>query len=242
MEGTVDTPSKRGVLRTALDGLRLYWPAVVGMQACAAAAVFLYYNAAAFREFAHLLAGWKAQGGPAFAAAATILSGGVLPEVLKAALRPPGRRGPTPGELVHQFAYFGLTGILVERFYALQAFWLGSGGEPWRLGAKILVDQFGYALFIAMPLLIAWFAWREHGYRLGETLRALTPRLFAKRLPPLFIPNVIFWAPALIGVYSLPVDLQFILFIFLNAGWCILAIFIARTQISDREPECVESA
>lgn len=222
----------RGVLAAALEGLKLYWPAVAGMQLCAAAAVLAYYQLSAFREFSGLLAAWKTAGGLLFAAAANIVSGGVIPELLKAALRPPGRRGPSPGEIAHQFAYFGLTGILVERFYALQAVWLGNGPEPWRLAAKIVIDQFGYTLFIATPLLIAWFAWREHGYRPLETIRSLTPALLARRLPPLFVPNVIFWAPALVCVYALPQPLQFVLFIFLNAGWCVLAIFIARTQIS----------
>ncbi len=227
--------AKRGgigwVLRAALEGLRLYWPAVVTMQLCAGVAVVLYYNSTGFQAFADRLAGWKAAGGLAFAAAANIVSGGLLPELLKAFLRPQGRKGPTAGELVHQWVYFGISGILVERFYALQGLWLGSGSEPWRLAAKIIIDQFVYTLFIATPLLIAWFAWREQRYRLGATVRSLTLGLFAERLPPLFIPNVIFWAPALICVYSLPPQLQFVLFIFLNAGWCVLAIFIARNQV-----------
>ncbi len=220
------------VFSMAIQGLRLYWPAVVAMQLAAGLSVLAYNLSASFRAFADHLAIWKTAGGLWFAALATIISGGVIPEILKAFLRPKGRRAPSPGEILHQFTYFGVTGILVERFYALQAMWLGNGREPWRLASKIFVDQFGYTLFIATPLLITWFAWRENGYGLTKTFRALTPKLIEARLPPLFIPNVIFWAPSLIFVYALPQPLQFILFIFLNAGWCILAIFIARSQIS----------
>lgn len=227
-----------GVLAAALAGLRLYWPGVALMQLCALAAVVCYYNIADFRRVADELAVWKQAGGLWFAAAAGLVSGGILPEILKAFLRPPGRPGPTPGELAHQFAYFALTGVLVERFYAMQGVWLSGEPEPWRVALKILIDQFGYTLFIATPLLIAWFAWREHGYNPVATLRALTPSLLARRLPPLFVPNVIFWAPALAGVYSLPQPLQFVLFIFLNAGWCVLAVFIARSQIISPPAAC----
>ena len=56
----------------------------------------------------------------------------------------------------------------------------------------------------------------------------MKPALFIKRLAPLFVPNVIFWVPALSALYALPTELQFLLFVFLNGAWCLLMIFIAR--------------
>jgi hypothetical protein len=56
----------------------------------------------------------------------------------------------------------------------------------------------------------------------------LTPSVFLQRLIPLYLPNLLFWVPALIALYSLPTELQFLLYLFLNGAWCLLMIFIAR--------------
>jgi hypothetical protein len=84
-----------------------------------------------------------------------------------------------------------------------------------------------------MPFVVVWFAWKEHGYRLRPTLAALPPSLFIKRLAPLFVPNVIFWVPALIALYALPTELQFLLFVFLNGAWCLLMVFIVREMTGE---------
>ncbi|MCX7869845.1 MAG: hypothetical protein N2322_07830, partial [Terrimicrobiaceae bacterium] len=204
------------------------WPAFLGLQACAALAVVGYYQAAPVRALADWLLEWKVRGGPVFVAAANVLSGAVLPELLKAWLRPPGRRPPTTLDWIHLIAFMAVLGVAVDAFYQLQGWWFGGLSGAAAVAAKILVDQFGYTLFFAVPFIIVWFAWREHGFRIGATLAALRPSLFAERLPPLFIPNTLFWIPALAAVYSLPTPVQFLLFVFLNGAWCLIMVFVAR--------------
>lgn len=212
----------------ALAALRIYWPAFLALQLAAAATVVAYYTSEGFREIAHTVLSWKESGGVLFLAAANVLSGAVIPELLKALLRPPGRARPELGDWLHLISLMAILGVMVEVFYNAQSAWFGSGRGLSTLVLKIVVDQFGYTLFFAVPVIIIWFAWKEDGYSIGRTLRRIRPPLFIERLPPLFVPNCIFWIPALIAVYSLPTQLQFLLFIFLNGAWCLVMVFIAR--------------
>jgi hypothetical protein len=217
----------------ARGALRLYWPAFVGLQVFSALLVVGYYTGGPVKSVAHWLLGWKESGGLLFVVAANIFSGVVLPEVLKARLRPPGRAMPTWGDWLHLAGLMAIFGVAVDTFYRVQGWWFEGYSGVTAVALKILVDQFIYALFFAMPLVVVWFAWKEHGYHLRPTLASLHPSLFVKRLAPLFVPNVIFWVPALIALYALPTELQFLLFVFLNGAWCLLMVFIAREMAGE---------
>ncbi len=227
----------RAAATPALQAMRLYWPAFVALQLAAVATVVGYYSSETVRTVAHELLSWKQAGGMAFVAAANVLSGAVIPELLKAGLRPPGRVKPGLADWIHLIALMAILGVMIDVFYNLQGTWFGAGRGIGTLAVKILVDQFIYTLFFAVPVIVAWFAWKENGYSLTRTARKLRPALFAERIPPLFIPNCIFWIPSLIAVYSLPTQLQFLLFIFLNGAWCLVMVFIAReTSAKPSEP------
>jgi hypothetical protein len=217
----------------ARGALRLYWPAFVGLQVFSALLVIGYYSGGPVKSVAHWLLGWKESGGLLFVIAANVFSGVVLPEALKARLRPPGSAMPTWGDWLHLAGLMAIFGVMVDTFYRVQGWCFAGYSGVTAVALKILVDQFIYALFFAMPLVVVWFAWKEHGYRLRPTLASLHPSLFVKRLAPLFVPNVIFWVPALIALYALPTELQFLLFVFLNGAWCLLMVFVAREMAGE---------
>lgn len=218
----------RASIGPARKALSLYWPAFVGLQIFSALLVVGYYAGGPVKAVANWLLAWKEAGGLMFVVAANIFSGAVLPELLKARLRPLGRPVPTWGDWLHVAGLMSILGVAVDTFYRMQGWWFGEVTGVTAVALKILVDQFVYALFFAMPMVVVWFTWKEHGYRLAPTIAALKPSLFVKRLAPLFVPNVMFWVPALIALYALPTELQFLLFVFLNGAWCVLMIFIAR--------------
>lgn len=72
-----------------LLALRTYWPAILIIQGIGLATVLIYYRVDAAAGVFARLAEWKAQGGLAFMAVANVVSGGVLPELLKRVFRPP---------------------------------------------------------------------------------------------------------------------------------------------------------
>ena len=85
----------RGFWATSLApagmALKLYWPAFLALQIFAGLLAAGYYASGAVRDVAHWLLEWKSAGGLLFVVAANIFSGAVLPEMLKAWLRPAGR-------------------------------------------------------------------------------------------------------------------------------------------------------
>lgn len=218
----------RNNLAPAVCAVKIYWPAFVGLQLAAAAMVLGYYTLPSVRSIAHGLLEWKDAAGLPFVAAASVFSGAVLPEALKALVRPPGYRPPDAAGWLHLGALMAFFGVMVDMFYRLQGWWFDDVGGLTAVVLKILVDQFIYALFFAMPVVIVWFAWKENGYSVRRTAANLGWKGFLRRLPLLFVPNVCFWVPTLVALYALPTELQFLLFVFVNGAWCLVMVFVAR--------------
>lgn len=220
----------RHLYAPALAGLRIYWWAFIGIQACAAGVVVFYFLSPPMQVGCQGLAQWRADGGLWFAALANIISGTVLPETIKILARPADRARPTWADLLHQATLFALLGVLVDRFYALQIWLFGDSGSWGVVAVKILVDQFIYSPLIAIPLVVVWFMWRECRYQIGATLRLCTFQRIAERGLQLFGANVAFWIPVLVCIYTLPGDLQFLFFLCVNTAWCLLLVFMANRQ------------
>lgn len=225
----------RHSLAPAIRAVRLYWPAFLGLQAAAAAMVLGYYASPAVRGAAHWLLEWKNGGGLPFVAAVSFLSGAVVPEALKALVRPPGYRPLDAAGWLHLGSLMAFFGVMVDIFYRWQGWWFGGLDGLTALALKILVDQLVYALLFVTPVVIVWFAWKENGYNVRRTASSLGWRGLLERLPLLFIPNVCFWVPALVALYALPTELQFLLFVLINGAWCLIMVFVAR-EVSPAAP------
>ncbi len=223
-------------LGPASHALRTCWPVFLILQACAGLLVVGYYTVGPIRETAHWMLGWKESGGLLFVAAATVFSGAVFPEGLKALLRPRGYRPLDAVGWLHLGALMALLGIAVDAFYRLQGHWFGEADGATVVVLKMLVDQLVYAPFFALPVVLVWFEWKENGYDLRSTAASVRPSLFRHRLPRLYLPNLLFWVPSLVALYALPGDLQFLLFIFINAAWCLLMVLIA-SEVSVHEDD-----
>lgn len=206
----------------------------MGIQAGAALFLAVYFLSPGVREACEVMASWKKAGGWWFAAIMTVISGVMIPELLKWKLRPAGLPRPTAGEFLHQAGIFAILGAMVDQFYQLQTVWFGPAAGLGILLLKIFVDQFLYSLFLTNPLTVLWFLWREQGYDGVGTLRAIRPGLFQERVLPMWATGLVFWTPLLLGLYALPVGLQFVAFLFANCAWGILMVFIARRQIESR--------
>jgi hypothetical protein len=219
------------LLQPGVRAFRAYRVLFLGIQGAAAVFLALYFLSPEVRGFCETLADWKRAGGWWFASLMTAFSGVVVPELLKWKLRPAGLARPTAGELIHQMVLFAILGAMVDQFYQWQTVWFGPAKGLGIVLVKIFVDQFLYSLFLANPFAVAWFLWREQGYRFGATLRAFRPGLFRERVLQIWATGLFFWPPLLLGLYALPVGLQFVAFLFANCAWGILMVFIARRQI-----------
>ncbi len=227
--------SLKALLQPAIQAVRTYWPAILLIQSLALCVVLSYYKLAGAAAFFGKIAEWKTGGGLLFAASSTIVSGGIIPEVLKRFFRPQGVPAPNRGELIHQFMMWAWLGILVDRFYWLQGQVFGMGNDIATLLSKVLADQFIFTPFVSLPLIVSWFLLYESKYHPGRWIAGLSPKRITSRILPLWATCLSFWPIMLLTVFSLPSELQFPLFLFGNSAYSILMIFIARRQ-SETEP------
>lgn len=211
----------------ALEVWSAYGRLFVLIQGAAALVLAAWFLSPAVRGVAEVLAGWKADGGWAFAGTTAMISGGVVPELLKWKFRPPHLPAPGRVEVLHQFALFALSGVMVNGFYQLQSDWFGEGSVL----VKVAVDQLVYSPLIAAPVAVLWFLWRERGFSVRATVRAATPGLLVARVVPMWSTGLLFWTPLLFLLYALPGSLQFIAFLFAYCAWGIILVFIGRRQI-----------
>ena len=226
--------SKQSLLRRscapALEAFRLYWPAILLIQGIAFSVVLCYYGVERSHTTFNTVAGWKENGGFLFASITTIISGGVLPELLKRALRPEGVIPPKMSELIHQFIMWAYLGILVDALYRFLNHLYGSGTDPLTLLYKVLSDQLIFSPFFSLPSMVTWFMLYENGYNLKRFIEQFSMKRIYLRILPLWATSLIFWPVMLVIIFSLPQALQFPLFLFGNAAFSILMIFILRHQ------------
>jgi hypothetical protein len=222
----------RTLVQPTLDAWRTYWLALVIIQSCALGMVIAYYEVVGAAAVFDQLAAWKIAGGMPLAALVTVLSGGVVPELLKRALRPVAVQPPSVGELAHQFAMWAGLGIMIDAFYVLQSQLFGTGTDALTLLYKVAFDQLVFAPLITMPLMVLWFFLRECRYQFGRWWREIRLQLVVRRAASLWFSCLSFWPVMLLIIYSLPTSLQFPLFLFANAAYSILMIFIARRQVA----------
>ncbi|MBC2601262.1 hypothetical protein [Puniceicoccus vermicola] len=220
----------KSLLRPAIQALQVYWPAILIIQGLALAVVCSYYWIEGSAALLDKVAYFKTEGGLLFAAVTTVVSGGILPELLKRRFRPAGSDNPTAGELLHQFTMWAIIGLIVDRFYWFQAQIFGNGNDPATLLLKVVCDQLLFTPAFVLPFIVSWFILYEHRSNLREGLRALTFTNIRTRILPIWATSLCFWPLMLLIVYSLPSKLQFPLFLFGNAAFSTLMIFIARRQ------------
>lgn len=218
------------LLRPGWEAFRTYWPLLIAIQLAALAVLISYYLIEGTSGFYAWVGHIKNEGGLLFAGIATVVSAGIIPELLKSCLRPPNVPRPSWGEILHQLALWFIVGCNVYLFYEVQAFLFGVGTDLVTVTKKVLLDQLAFTPLFNLPIVAAWYLWREKSYRFGPLMKALGPGFYRKRVLPIWATALAFWPAMLLIVYSLPADLQFPLFLCANAAWSILMIFILRRQ------------
>ena len=213
---------------------------MLAIQLLALSMVLYYYHSENATHIFTTIGQWKVQGGLLASALCTIISGGIFPEIVKRMLRDPHTPRATPGELAHQFTMWAIIGILVDLFYRFQAMQFGTGTQVQTLLTKVLVDQVVFTPFISLPFIVCWFLLREVEYDLRMLFRKLSIGLLFHRVLPLWINCLSFWPLFLLIVYSLPSDLQFPLFLFGNATYSMLLVYIALQQAAWQDPQTAD--
>jgi hypothetical protein len=93
---------------------------------------------------------------------------------------------------------------------------------------KLLVDQFGYSVFWAVPSYLLFVLWVEHR-SLRKAFAAADRALLRRSYLSVLLTNWLVWLPAVALVYSLPPPLQFPLFSMILTFYILLITVLVKT-------------
>jgi hypothetical protein len=198
--------------------------------AAMAMVVATYYCWPAGAALLSRYAAWQHAGGILRTGLAAGFAGGILSELSLIYFRDTGRWNQTHLEnMAFRFVVFFFGGLVVVKFYELQAYWFGDG-LTWRvLLPKVLVDQFVFSVFWSTTYQTLIFRWQALGYS-GSRLRSELDRHFVvERMLPVLVTNWMFWIPGVTLVYTMPLILQMPLNIFATAIWSLLLAGLSKT-------------
>ncbi|MGE9294689.1 MAG: Mpv17/PMP22 family protein [Puniceicoccales bacterium] len=197
---------------------------------CGILLVVGYYQVSAARDALDWLGGQKERLGIWFAIPSTAFFGGIIPLVFRRVFL---KQSSHWRDVVFQALFWAEKGMEVDLFYRLQNHVFGEGVSLFVLLPKVVVDQFVYVPFIAMPSIVLGYLWKECGFSLAEIRAALRYRSYWERSFPLMISNWAIWIPAVALIYSFPLALQLPLQNITLTLWVMLLILLTGERRND---------
>jgi hypothetical protein len=199
------------------------------LQAAMLVVLIAYYASPACAQFLNRLAQYKQQHGLAFVVIAAAVAGAILPEIFVVVFFQRGRfRRENLRNLSFTVPTWAIDGILVDLMYRLNAVWFGDVTTVWVVTAKIVVDQLGYNPFIAAPLEVLVYEWKNEGFSWASVRRSFTWAHYRDKIVPTLLATWAVWAPLMVIIYSLPVALQFPLFSIALTFWVLLLTYMTN--------------
>ena len=188
-----------------------------------------YYLSPACADLLNRLAHYKERHGLVFVVVAAAVAGAIVPELFVIVFFQRGRfRRDNLRNLAFTVPTWAIDGILVDLMYRLNAAWFGDVTTVWVVSAKILVDQLGYNPFIAAPLEVLVYEWKNEGFSWASVRRALTWAHYKNKIVPTLLATWAVWAPLMAIIYSLPYPLQFPLFSIALTFWVLLLTYMTN--------------
>jgi hypothetical protein len=199
------------------------------LQAAMLVVLIAYYLSPACAQFLNRLAQSKQEYGLVFVVASAVVAGALVPEIFVIVFFQRGRfRKENLRNLQFTIPTWAIDGILVDWMYRLNAVWFGDITTVGVVTAKILVDQLGYNPFIAAPLEVLVYEWKNDGFSWASVRRALTWNHYRDKIVPTLLATWAVWGPLMAIIYSLPFALQFPLFSIALTFWVLLLTYMTN--------------
>lgn len=201
------------------------------IQAMALGLVIAYYTVPAIQAVGDRVADWKAAGGLLFTALSTVIASIALPETAKRITKMAEKLDAR--ELLFRTACFAVLGLMVDTLYRVLALLLGNGTSWVIVAEKAVLDMAIFTPLFSIPWSVIAFLYRDRGFSLSATRASVHAGEFVRRYRSVLITCWAFWIPTLLCVYAMPVKLQFVLFLFAQAAWSLLLVYMSG-ETSDR--------
>lgn len=200
---------KPGFLPRTLDALKANLLPGIFLQILMVGFLYAYWHHAGTRQAMETVAIWKTQVGYSFAMMSYVISSSVLPELLKIGFFQRGRVSfDNLWALVTSAPLWAGMGLLIDFFYRCQGTWFGNGHDWITMLAKVFVDQFLFSPLISIPLMQAYFQWRDARFRKYAFQNTTLREFFLDKVFPLQVAAWCIWIPGVALVYSMPPALQ----------------------------------
>ena len=173
----------------------------------------------------------KEEIGYPFALVTYMISGALLPELLKIIFF---QRGRSNLANLRSFAtagpFLGFMGMTVDFFYRCQNSWFGTGNDWQTLAIKVLVDQLLYSPFIANLCSTAFFTLQAGRFSRATTASLFTLDFITEKVLPVQIAGWGFWFPAVTCIYFMPPQLQIPVAVLVQTFWVLMLTTITARQ------------
>jgi hypothetical protein len=172
------------------------------------------------------LAQMKLRYGYCYSALSTSFWAGLVP-LLLARLQRGGRCEPA-SRYPFLLAYWAVLGLIIDAFYRWQAFAWGDNAHLSTLLLKIFCDLGVFTPVFAMPLSVIIYAWKDGGFRAAPVRALLHAGWYGEHVMPVLISCWMVWAPTLLVVYALPLDLQLPIQNLIECLWVLMLMVLTN--------------
>ena len=204
------------------------------LQALMLALLIGYYTSPSVRHALELFAEQQTRQPLPSVPLAAVTAGAIVPEIFVIVFF---QKGKPSAQNLRNLAFtvptWAADGVLVDWMYRLNAFWFGDVVTVSVLIAKICVDQFGYNPFLAAPLEVLIYEWKNEGFSWASARRSLTRAHYLDKIVPTLFATWAVWGPLMAIIYSLPLPLQFPLFRIALVFWVLLLTYMTN-RFADR--------
>ncbi|MFM8765723.1 MAG: hypothetical protein ACKOEZ_12940 [Spartobacteria bacterium] len=202
---------RASIAKGLLAGKAIALPALL-VQGLILLIVWGYYFSPQARQMIEVAVNLKKEGGFFFSFVCTA-GIAVFAECLRAVFGDAESRRRLLPNCAYGFLVFGVLGILTDTFYILQkSLWSGLPSTL-QVVAKVATDQFVWTVFFANPYQTLLYVFKDCGFNFESFAQRLNPfRIFyVKEMLAVLLTNWVFWNPTSAILYSLPLDLQFVI-------------------------------
>lgn len=194
-----------------------------------------YYFYPPTRDLLDELAALKARWSYGYSAAASVVAGALIPELLRILAFQKGKlRRENFSNLVFTVPFWCTMGVTVDFFYRCQAGWFGAEASFAVVAKKVMVDQFIYNPLFAAPVTAWLYDWKNQGYPTRGLGVFLTAKYYRETIVPVLFATWGVWIPIVTILYSLPSLLQIPLFALALSLWVILYTWMSEQR--SRQP------
>jgi hypothetical protein len=220
----------RDGIKKGLDAARANLKPGVALWGILLVFFFSYLTSERFRVGLGNIAAFKATIGYPFTFVVFVISGAILPELLKIAFFQRGRvEFVNFSNILYSGLLFGFAGVTVDIFYQYQAGWFGEGNDGWTLAAKTVVDQ---AIFspIQNALILALLLWRGENFRSTTWRKVFSLNFLTSILFPVVVAMWCVWVPGVLLIYFMPTALQLPVASIISCFWVLILTFMSNRE------------